>query len=216
MSRLYFIALLLPFAFSASNATAAYYELGVKAGLSSFSVTAGGGTYKKDSGMGGDIRPQVDMQFPNLNFSTGLYFQGHIGSEIGSFPLGIFGFECAYYPIGLPIVKDLVDNGVHVMHNRLAPFISGGANLTNISVTDANAGPTLLTFNALAIGFQLGAGVDMPVSENTSFLLELLYFGTLIGGGTAQSSSSTSTISTPSASIQYSGVGVMFGVMIHP
>jgi hypothetical protein len=183
----------------------------IKGGLSSFSVNAGGGAYKQDGGLGLEFRPQINIESPSLNAAVGFFYQGHLGSNIGSFPLSRIGLALYYYPFGLALSSLSLDNDITISQNRIAPFFTGQATFVTISVTDTvTVAPKTLSFNGLAAGYMLGGGIEMPLGQSFSILAEVLLEGTLAGGTSDPTGQSTSS------GLSFSAMSGLLGISIHP
>ena len=175
----------------------------VKTGFSTLSMSAGS-TFAKDGGLGMEVRPQVNFEYPNLSAAVSLFFQGRLGSLYGAFPLTRVGAGIYYYPSGLALSNTILDNGVTMSHNRFAPFVMGQVAFASIAVTDTD--PTApISFNGLGIGYQIGGGGELPIGSETSLIVEFIYEGVLQGGTTGSSGSGLS----------YSTVSGMLGFSIH-
>jgi hypothetical protein len=178
-------------------------------GFSTLSVNAGGGTFDKDLGIGLEIRQQTNIEWNSLNSMIDFYYQGRVGSNYGSFPLSRAGGGLFYYPFGLPLHTIVMDNGATLSQNHFAPFVLGQLGLSILSITDNSdeaAGPK--PFNGLTVGYQIGGGAELPLSQSISILVEFQMEGTLAGG-------SSSTSSTNS-SLSYFAVNGLLGLSIRP
>ncbi len=195
--------------FLSAPAFAVPISIGLKGGVSTYSVQAGT-TYAGSTDLGFDFRPQINFDWDQVNLALDFFFQGRIGSAIGAFPLSRFGTGVYYYPLGLGLYRSILDNGVTVTQNRLAPFITGQVLFASVAITDISDTTNPVSFNALSVNFQLGGGLEFPVGENFSLIAELIYERTLMGGSTASSDSSSSS------GIVVEGFNGLIGITIHP
>ena len=152
-----------------------------------------------------EIRPELNIEWNNLNAAFDVFYQGRLGSNFGAFPISSLGSGLLYYPSGLPIHTTLLDNGVIETENRFAPFILGQMTLTNIAIT-SSIGNQPISFNGLVVGFQAGGGGEIPVGQTWSILLEVFYQGTLAGGAN----------SGASANVSFGGFCGLIGISIRP
>jgi hypothetical protein len=176
-------------------------------GFSTLKLSAGTTFKDQDGGIGLEVRPQINIEWGSLNAALDMFYQGRLGSNFGAFPLSRAGTGIYYYPAGLPLQTTVLDNGVTVNQNRFAPFVMGQLTLTTVAVTALNSvssGP--LSFNGLTVGFQVGGGGELPLSQGWSLVAEIIIEGTVAGGVTGNNNSALS----------YSLVNGMLGVSIHP
>lgn len=184
-------------------------SVSIKAGISTLRVKAGstfvtdGSTEGKDLGLGSEYRLQVNFNWNSLNAAIAFYNQARIGSNYGTLPSTRMGTALYYYPFGLPLHTTLLDNGVAMTQNRLAPFICGGPSLTTVAITyRSDTGSS--SFNGLALGWQGGGGVEFPMGQRWAVVLEAVGEGTLISD------------STGNAALSLSGFTGFLGVSIRP
>jgi hypothetical protein len=178
----------------------------VNAGFSTLHIKAGS-TFDQDGGVGLEVRPQINFEFNSLNSAIDLFYQGRLGSNFGAFPLSRVGGGIYYYPMGLPLQTSILDNGVTLSQNHFAPFLTGNVTFATVAVTDSTSSPAL-SFNGLTIGYQLGGGGEMPLSQTWSVVLSLFFEGTISGGSTGGA--------TNNSGLSISAVDGMIGVAIHP
>jgi len=182
-----------------------------KGGVSSFSLNAGQ-VYSQSGGIGIELRTQVNYEVTSINTSFGLFSQGHLGSNIGAFPLSRVGFATYYYLFGQPISSEPREDGVVISTSHMSPFISGQLELVSIAITDTITSPSQkFSFNGSVLGFIVGMGIEMPLTQSTSILGEFLYEGTLVGGSAASSSADLG-----SGSLSFTSIGGMLGLSFHP
>jgi hypothetical protein len=179
-----------------------------KGGISNFSLAAGQ-SYKQDGGSGLEMRSQINYEAIPINTSFGVFYQGHLGSNIGSFPINRVGAAIYYYPFGHPMATMPLDDGVTISQTRIAPFLSAQVAFSTLAITD-NTGAHPLPFNGSATAYIVSGGLEMPLGQTTSILGEILYEGTLAGGTTDSSGALSST------GLSYTTVGGMLGISIHP
>jgi hypothetical protein len=190
----------------ASSSARASTGFQVNFGFSTLHLKAGA-TFDKDGGMGLEIRPQIDFEFNALNSAVDLFYQGRLGSNFGAFPLSRVGVGIYYYPTGLPLQTVILDNGVTLSQNHFAPFLVGNMTFTTVAVTDATQTPAL-SFNGLTLGYQIGGGGEMPLSQTWSMVVTFYLEGTIAGGSTGGA--------TNNSGLNYSLVNGFLGVAIHP
>jgi opacity protein-like surface antigen len=188
-----------------------FSSLHVQAGT--VAADTGAAPYDKEGGIGAELREQVNIEFPSLNSAFDIYYQGRFGSSIGSFPLSRTGGGLSWYPWGLPLQFAVLDNGVSFSRNHFAPFLTGQVALSSVAITDidpqsnGNTEPNnARTFNGLTIGYQVGGGAELPLTQSWSLVVELLYEGTLSGGSSGGESSS----------IKFNAVNGILGIALHP
>lgn len=182
-------------------------SLHLASGMSNFRLKAGE-TFDKTGGFGLEMRLQFNIDWSSFNSALDFFYQGRLGSSIGAFPANRVGTGLIYYPMGMALHTTVLDSGVMITQNRFAPFFMGQASLITLSVTDKTMTPP--AFNALAVGYQLGVGAEIPVGQTWAFVLEFLYEGTLAGG------SSNNQTTTSASGVVFSGYGGLLGVAIHP
>jgi hypothetical protein len=187
-------------------------SVGISSGVSNLEVYAGeDGLFAAETGLGPEFRVQVNLEWDTLDSAFGFFYQGRYRSKIGSFPSNRFGLAGNYYPMGLPISTRILGSGVRVTQNKFSPFISVQTFFNSIGITaPIDETDDILSFNGLAMGYQLGAGAEIPISTGLSFSIHGLYEGTLLGG---DGSYGDTSLNSP---LHVKGVIVLIGLTIHP
>jgi len=127
-----------------------------KFGMSTFDLTAGQ-SYQASGGMGGELRIQINYDIIPINTSFGIFSQGHLGSNVGSFPMSRVGLATYYFPFGHPLASMPLDNNVTISQSRISLFVMGAGAFSALAITDIS-GAHPLSFNGSAIVFQMGGG----------------------------------------------------------
>lgn len=177
---------------------------GLSFGFSNIDVEAGT-TYSQSTGMGTELRPEMNLPIANFNTALNVYYQGRLGSSIGGYPLGRLGAGLKYYPMGFAIKKTIMDQGVVVTSNNLVVFVSAGTELANVSVSDTHSSTEPIYFNGLLLGLQLAAGLEFPMGQNWALVLQGIKESTLTGGKTGGDS----------ASLNISGMNFLLGLTFY-
>ena len=179
-------------------------------GGSSLNVT-GGANYSGSGGLGLELRPQINLEIDDINSAFGLFYEGHLGSNIGSYPVSRIGLAGNYYLLGLPLSVRYLENGVTFLKSHMAPFITGQLAFASVSIADTVTDPVKPTsFNGEALDYLLGGGIEIPMGTGTTLVMEVLLEGTLAGG------QSTSSGTQSGNGLGISSFGGLLGLSFHP
>jgi hypothetical protein len=90
----------------------------------------------------------------------------------------------------------------------MSTFIMMQTMLATVAVTDTQNASGTVSFNGTTVGWQSGSGVEIPIGQNWSMVLEGAVEGTLIGA--------SASAGTSNAALSVSAFSMLMGVAIRP
>jgi hypothetical protein len=156
------------------------------------------------------LNPMFLWDLPSVRSRVGFHFLADVGSKYGFISTAGIGLTFLYYPIGLSSSRELRDNDATVIKTRIAPYIQLAITPTKFSVTvrpppddpNYNISSSWDYFSANVIETSIGGGVDYPFSNNVVAFFGIHYRFAAI-----------SSEETKSGALNYSGMGILAGVM---